>query len=297
MSCDPAPDTRDRKTHQTTGTIMHKRHAGMLFLLAVPGFLALGIFFILPLGSVLIEPFLDKGEAFMRLWQDPLFLRGLQGSVMLSLTAGVLSVLVGVPVAFSLARMRERSRLLVMFCISLPLTFSGLIVAYGFILSFGRAGFITQLLAYVGVSPEWMSGLVYSPIGLALAYCYYLIPRVVLLLLPVVSNFDNTLLTAATSLGATRPRIWMDIILPEIMPTLAVSFFLVSAIAFGAYGTALALVGTQVNILPLLLYSRIADTGTDFPQAAAISLVLLAICTLMISLAEMTALRREHSKH
>ncbi len=276
---------------------MHGRSSKLLLLLALPGFAVLAVFFLLPLGSVLVEPLSDGGEAFLRLWDDPLFLRGLIGSTLLALTAGILSVAVGIPVAFSLARMREKSRLVVMFCISLPLTFSGLIVAYGFILSFGRAGFITQLLAMVGVSPEWMSGLVYSPIGLALAYCYYLIPRVVLLLLPVVSNFDSTLLTAANSMGASRLRAWWDVALPEIMPTVAVSFFLVVAIAFGTYGTALALVGTQVNILPLLLYSRISDTGTDFPQAAAISLVLLAICTLVISLAEMTALRREAAKH
>ena len=273
------------------------RKLPLFLLLAAPGFITLAMFFVLPLGSVLGSLVQDGGQALLRLWQDPLFLRGLQGSVLLAITAGALSVVVGLPVAFKLARMKESSRLLVMFCISLPLTFSGLIVAYGFILSFGRSGFITLLLAEVGVSPEWMAGLVYSPVGLALAYCYYLIPRVVLLLLPVVSNFDSRLLTDATSLGASRFAALRDVLLPEMMPTLKVAFFLVAAVAFGAYGTALALVGSQVNILPLLLYSRISDTGSDFPQAAAISLVLLGVCSLMMSVAEMSALRHEHRKH
>lgn len=273
--------------------IVNTRFSKLTLLLAAPGFAVLALFFLLPLGSVLIEPFLDKGEAFMRLWSDPLFLRGLRGSTMLAVTAGTLSVIVGVPVALQLARMRENARLLVMFCISLPLTFSGLIVAYGFILCFGRAGFITLLLAEVGVSPDWVAGMVYSPVGLALAYCYYLIPRVVLLLLPALSNFDVNLITAATSLGATRLRAFFDVLLPEILPTVGVAFCLVAAVAFGAYGTALALVGTQVNILPLLLYSRISDTGSDFPQAAAISLVLLGGCSLIMGMAELIALRRE----
>ncbi len=275
---------------------MQAKKTTIFYALIAPGALCLLFFFILPLGSVFLEPLLDKGQAFARLWSDPLFLKGLWGSLVLSITAGALSVLVGIPVAYKLSKMNERAKLIMMFCISLPLTFSGLIVAYGFILTFGRAGFITQLLAMFGASPEWIAGVMYSPIGLAFAYCYYLIPRVVLLLLPVISNFDQKLLTAATSLGASRLKAMKDVFLPEIMPTISVSFFLVAAVAFGAYGTALALVGTQVNILPLLLYSKIADTGSDFPQAAAISIVLLAVCSLMMGLAESFAIRRERLK-
>lgn len=264
-----------------------------ILLLALPAFAVLVIFFLLPLVSVLADPFLDEWDAFFNLWNDSLFLRGLQGSTLLSLTAGFISVAVGIPVALRISVMDEGRRLLVMFCISLPLTFSGLIVAYGFILCFGRAGFVTLLLANVGVSPEWLSSMVYSPVGLALAYCYYLIPRVVLMLLPALANFDRKLLLAATSMGAGRIRAFFDILLPELLPTVGVAFCLVAAVAFGAYGTALALVGSQVNILPLLLYSSISDTGTNFSQAASISLVLLGACSFIMGIAEVITIRRE----
>lgn len=270
---------------------MNKKHT--ILLLALPALVVLVLFFIVPLGSVLVDPFLDRGNAFFKLWSDPLFLKGLRGSTLLAVTAGALSVLVGIPVALRLSTMKESRRLLAMFCISLPLTFSGLIVAYGFILCFGRAGFITLILAEVGVSPEWVAGMVYSPVGLALAYCYYLIPRVVLLLLPALTNFDRNLLLAAKSMGAGRLRAFLDILLPELMPTIGIAFCLVAAVAFGAYGTALALVGSQVNILPLLLYSSISDTGTNFSQAAATSLVLLGACSLIMGFAELIAMRRE----
>ena len=46
---------------------------------------------------------------------------------------------------------------------------------------------------------------------------------------------------------------------------------------FGAYGTALALVGTQLPILPLRLYSLISETGSDFPAAAALALLITAV--------------------
>jgi ABC-type spermidine/putrescine transport system permease subunit II len=73
---------------------------------------------------------------------------------------------------------------------------------------------------------------------------------VVLIVLPAISNFDRTQLLAARSLGAGAFRSVMEIMLPQILPSLVAAFCLTSAVAVGAYGTALALVGTQVNILP-----------------------------------------------
>jgi putative spermidine/putrescine transport system permease protein len=176
--------------------------------------------------------------------------------------------------------------------ISLPLTFSGLIVAYGFILLLGRSGFITLLLANLGFDPAVTGGFIFSPLGLGLAYSYYLVPRVILIVLPAISNFDRNQIIAARSLGAKGARALIDVMLPQIMPSLVAAFCLTSAVAVGAYGTALALVGTQVNILPLVLYSKVSETGTDLPAASAASLVLVAICALVVSIGEMVRSRR-----
>ena len=123
------------------------------------------------------------------------------------------------------------------------------------------------------------------------ACTYYLIPRVVLVVLPVLINFDETQIAAARSLGASAPRAYLDVLLPQIFPSLLAAFCLTSAVAIGAYGTALALVGTQVNILPLMLYSKISETGSDFPAAAALSVVLMGICCAVMSLAEIATRR------
>ena len=71
------------------------------------------------------------------------------------------------------------------------------------------------------------------------------------------------------------------------------AFCLVAAVALGAYGTALALVGTQLNILPLQIYSKISETGSDFAAAAALSLILLALCSLVMATGEVFASSRE----
>ena len=71
------------------------------------------------------------------------------------------------------------------------------------------------------------------------------------------------------------------------------SFCLVAAVVFGAYGTALALVGTQLPILPLRLYSLISETGSDFPAAAALALLITAVCSTIITTGEWVGAKHE----
>lgn len=269
---------------------------GLRAAFALPGVAVALLFFVLPLAVVVAEAFADGGSAFVRLFDDPVFWRGLRGTVVLGLAAPLVSLLVGTLVAMHLARLSPSTRTGLLFVISLPLTFSGLIVAYGFILLLGRAGFVTQLLAMAGFNPAVVGGFIFSPIGLGLAYSYYLVPRVVLIVLPAVRNFDTVQLRAARSLGAGSLRVLFDVLLPQIMPSLVAAFCLTSAVAVGAYGTALALVGTQVNILPLVLYSKISETGTDMPSAAVISIVLMAICGCIIALGEVFAAGRQNAR-
>lgn len=266
---------------------------GLVFMLAAPGAALFIFFFLIPLVVVSADGFTGGGAAFLRVLRNETFWSGLRGSLILAATASVFSLIVGFAVALHLSRIGETARTILVFFIALPLTFSGLIVAYGFILSYGRAGFITQILAMIGVDPVTFSRLLFSPQGLAFAASYYLIPRVVMLLLPVFVNFDTAQFVAAESLGATRGRIIRDILIPQIMPTAVTAFCLIAAVAIGAYGTALALVGTQVNILPLQLYSMISETGSDFPAAAALSLLLMALCSCIIAIGEVVAARHE----
>jgi putative spermidine/putrescine transport system permease protein len=264
---------------------------GFAFLFCLPAGILFTLFFLLPLGSVVAESFGDSGRAYYRFFIDPVFWRGLQGTMILGTAAPLLSVLVGLFVALHLARKTSARRMALLFLISLPLTFSGLIVAYGFILVFGRAGFVTLLAAQLGANPATLAGFVFSPWGLGMAYSYYLIPRAVLILLPAILNFRFDEIAAARSLGASAFRAHVDIMIPQIMPSLFAAFCLTSAVAIGAYGTALALVGTQVNILPLLLYSKISESGSDFPAAAAMSVILMAICCLVVTAAEVLVRR------
>ncbi|UCE32106.1 MAG: ABC transporter permease [Burkholderiales bacterium] len=264
-------------------------------ILAAPAALLLVLFFGLPLGAVFLDAFGDGTGAFVRVLALPSFWPSLAGSTVLTVVASTLSLLVGVAVALQLSRMSERRRTLLAFVIALPLTFSGLIVAYGFILTYGRAGLVTQLLALAGADAAVIGKALFTPVGLAFASSYYLIPRVVMGVLPVFVNFDRDQLAVAQSLGATPAQAFRQVMLPQLAGPIAGSFCLVAAVVFGAYGTALALVGTQLQILPLQLYSLISETGTDFPAAAALALLITAACSAIMTTGAWFGSR--HEKH
>jgi putative spermidine/putrescine transport system permease protein len=261
--------------------------------LALPGAALLAVCFALPLLAVGVDAFREGGAAFARVVATAGFWGSLGGSAALTLVAASVSTLVGLLVAVHLSRLPPRKRTALSFVIALPLTFSGLIVAYGFILGYGRAGLVTQLLARAGFDPAAIGGVLFTPTGLAFASSYYLIPRVVIGMLPVLVNFDRTQLAAAESLGATPAQAFRQVLLPQVAAPLAASFCLVAAVVFGAYGTALALVGTQLAILPLRLYSLISETGSDFPAAAALALLITAVCSAIITTGEWVGARHE----
>lgn len=262
-------------------------------LLAAPAVLLLALFFALPLAAVMVDALRDGLGAFARVFAMSTFWPSLAGSAVLTLVASTLSLMVGVAVALHLARMEERRRTLLAFVIALPLTFSGLIVAYGFILTYGRAGLVTQLLALLGTDSAVVGKALFTPVGLAFASSYYLIPRVVMGILPVLVNFDRAQMAAAESLGATPSQAFRQVMLPQVAAPVGAAFCLVAAVVFGAYGTALALVGTQLRILPLQLYSLVSETGSDFPAAAALALLITAACSAMMAVGEVFGSRHE----
>ncbi len=259
--------------------------------LSLPAAVLLALFFALPLAWIFVDALSDGGSALSRVLAHPRFAQAVVGSITLTLVAVTVSLVIGVAVALQLSRLPARQRTIWAFVIALPLTFSGLIVAYGFILAYGRSGLVTQLLGLVGFDPAVVGKILFTPTGLALASTYYLTPRVVMTLLPVFVNFDRTLLDAAQSLGATPTQAFWQVLLPRVRGAVIAAGCLVAAVVLGAYGTALALVGTEIDILPLQLYSLISDSGADFPAAAVLALLITATCSSIIALGEWTSSR------
>jgi putative spermidine/putrescine transport system permease protein len=257
-------------------------------LLIFPLSLWLFFFFLLPLVSVLFGSFYESGSGFtLRYFFSAIGQRAnfeaLKNSLILASTTTVVGVIVGSVLSYLIHRLGERGKSLFLSMITVPLTFSGLVIAYAFIITFGSSGTLTLLLAeFLGVEATTLSSFLYTWKGLALAYLYFLIPRMVLTMMAAWVNMDWSLVEAAESLGAGLIRILFRVILPNIWPSLLAGSALLFAVAMGAFGTAFALVGTGVNILPLLIYTQISDVSYNLPLANALSVVLTLVTTTVV---------------
>ena len=174
--------------------------------------------------------------------------------------------------------------------LGMPLAFSGLVIAYGFILGYGRAGFVTQLLGAGADPPVSAPGSTARPVWdspMSITWCRAWPCRYTRFRQPGSAAHAGGAYPGRDAL-ARLPRHGAGAGAPSVLANAC----LVAAIAMGTYGTALALAGTQLNILPLMLYAQIGDGGSDFGVAAALSLLLMALCVAVMGVGDALARRR-----
>jgi putative spermidine/putrescine transport system permease protein len=157
--------------------------------------------------------------------------------------------------------------------------FAGVPLAFAFIATLGRLGFVTVLLR------DWFGLNIYSTgfnligfMGLTLAYLYFQIPLMILIITPALDGLKREWREAAESLGASVFQYWRMVALPVLWPALLGTFALLFANAFGAVATAMALTGSSLSIVPIILFAQIrGDVLQDPHLGYAIAFFMIVI--------------------
>jgi len=160
--------------------------------------------------------------------------------------------------------------------------FGGAPLAFAFIITLGSTGVITLILKAVGVNlyPEFR---IYSISGLAIAYLYFQLPLMILLIAPSLLGLKQEWWEAAINLGANSFQFWLHIGLPILAPALLGSFLLLFANSFGAYATAWTLTGPDVNLVTVQIASLIRGEVQLEPELAdALAIISLCIMSLCV---------------
>jgi putative spermidine/putrescine transport system permease protein len=172
-------------------------------LLALPLLLFLAVAVLWPL-SRLAESTLSGGPAALtEVLARGRYQTALLHSLELSAAAAVTAVALSLVPAWTLARQRFRGRGLLRAALSLPLTFSGVLVGFLAVLMLGRVGAVPALAALL-TGRELLAGSAYTVTGLFLAYLYFEVPRAVMSLEAAFRRFPVELDAAARTLGAGR---------------------------------------------------------------------------------------------
>lgn len=145
--------------------------------------------------------------------------------------------------------------------------FAGVPLSFAFIATLGRLGLITVLLRdWFGVNLYATGFNLVSFAGLTLTYLYFQIPLMILIVTPALDGLKREWREAAESLGANGFQYWRMIALPILWPTLLGTFALLFANAFGAVATAMALTGSALSLLPIVLFAQIRGDVLQDPH-------------------------------
>jgi putative spermidine/putrescine transport system permease protein len=269
-----------------------------------PAFAWLVLFFAVPLAALVTISFYRSGvagamipaftfENYRHFLTDPLSLRVLRSTLVLGGEVTAWCLLLGFPLAYSLARTRSRgTRGAMVVMLLVPLMTSVVVRSYGWTVLLAGNGPLNAALVHLGVVRQPVQ-LLYTLKGTAVALVEVLLPFMVLSLMPVIQNIDRSLEQAAQSLGANGGRTFSDIVLPLSLPGVAAGSLLVFALTIAAFATPALVGGAKILLISLYVYQQ-ALTLFNWPFGAAISFVLLVLVLALMIVQTILLERRKH---
>lgn len=214
-------------------------------------------------------------DSYAKAVADTYYLEILSRTTGMSLTVVVLTLSVGYPLAYYLARKRSGWALVCLGVILASSTMSLVIRALGWIGILASDGVVNSTLMSLGLieSPFRFLG---TMAGVIIGLVHGFIPIIVLTLLPILQDIDRSLEEAAEGLGASRTSIFTSIILPLSLPGIISGCSLVFAMSMGAFTTPALLGGGRSVVFSELIYEKLLIT-LDYSMGSVLAVMLLAI--------------------
>ncbi|MEU6082376.1 ABC transporter permease [Streptomyces sp. NPDC047108] len=241
--------------------------------LAIPGLLAIA-FLLLPLIGILART--SWGELGDHLG-SPQSVQALRLSLLVSVWALALSLVLGVPLAWLLARVHFPGKAVVRSLVLLPMVLPPTVGGVALLLGFGRRGLLGPWLEdWFGVT------LPFHTSGAVVAATFVAMPFLVISLEGTLAGLSRRYEETAASLGASPIRVFVTVTLPMVAPGLAAGAALTWARALGEFGATITFAGNlpgTTQTLPLQVYLLLQDR----PEAAtSVSLLLLVVAMAVL---------------
>jgi thiamine transport system permease protein len=187
------------------------------------------------------------------------------------------SVAVGVPLAYLLARYEFPGRRTVRSLTILPFVLPSIMVAVGFFATFGANGTLNAALALVGLGPL---DLLPSLEAIVIAHAFYNAPLVARVTTAAWESVDASAVETARSLGAGPFRAFRDVVWPQVYPAVLLGGALTFVFTFGTFPIVLALGGFELATVEVFVYGLIRDL--NYAAGAALALIELAISLTLL---------------
>lgn len=247
----------------------------------MPPMAMLLVLFVWPLLRVIGTSFTGNGVSlgnYRTLFTDPTYAIVLLYTFRVSLIVTLLCLLLAYPVAWVISSLRGHWLHLCLGLILVPFWTSAVIRSYAWLVVFQRRGALNEALLSLGLISTPLR-LVNDGVGMQIAMVHIMLPFMVLPVLSAMWGLDQTLLRAASLLGANPLRQFWHVHLPLTMPGLSAGCVLVFIMSLGFFITP-ALLGGQ-HIMVAVLIQQQASRLLNWPMASALSSVLLVVTCLL----------------
>ena len=221
-------------------------------------------------------------ENFVFLTQDDLYWKAYVSSLRIALISTVLTLVVGYPIAYAMARAPEQWRPTLLMLVILPFWTSFLIRVYAWIGILSNEGFLNKFLLWIGLINEPLTILnTNAAVFIGIVYTY--LPFMILPIYSALDRLDGSLIEAAEDLGCSRIKAFWLITIPLSRNGIIAGCFLVFIPALGEFVIPSLLGGSGTLMIGKVLFEEFFS-NRDWPVASAVAVVLLLILIIPIIL-------------
>ena len=260
------------------------------YLLAAPALIWLTIFFLVPYFIVLIYGFLTPDifdvkfefslEAYRQLL-DGTYFRPFLLSVKLAIITTLLCILLGYPVAYYIARAKDKLKNTLLILIIIPFWTNLIIRIFSWRIFLSYNGVLNELLMKIGLITNPLE-IMRTDLAVIMVMVYVYLPNMILPLYSTLEKLDFSLLHAAMDLGATEAKAFFKITLPLSMQGIFAGTLLVFIPSLGAYLIP-QLVGNQRSLyVGQVITYKIKNIPRNWPMASALSFGLLIMVAIFL---------------
>lgn len=237
----------------------------------------LSIVVLIPLASLVVfTANMDISEIIATITRKRV-LASFEVSFLTAFIASAINAVMGVILAWVLVRYDFPGKRLLDGMIELPFALPTAVAGISLTSLTANTGLIGGFFDKFGIK------IAYTRIGITIALVFIGIPFVVRAVQPVLEKLEPSYEEAATVLGASRTRIFREVIFPEILPAVFTGFGLAFGRCLGEYGSVVFIAGNQpyeTEITPLIIMSELQEY--DYASATAIALVMLLASFLIL---------------
>ncbi len=227
---------------------------------------------------------------YIRMVTDPFYLTGLLTSITIALGATIICLIVGYVIAYSISRVPDRWRTVLLLLVILPFWTSFLVRVYAWMGILAKDGLLNQLMLYLGLITEPQQFLYNNfSVMVGIVYCY--LPFMILPIYSVLEKIDESYLEAAYDLGCTPWRAFWRVTVPLSMPGVLSGIALVFIPALGEFVIP-ELLGAPDNLMIGRIIWIEFFNNRDWPVASTVAVVMLLMFVVPIMVMQRRQLRK-----